>query len=205
MTEIVLLRHGETEWDKQNRLHGLAPVPLTMAGRDAVESIGRELASAYEFDRVYTAGTRAARETIALVRLAGVAHSGTVDPAWGPREAGIFQGLAYEELELVGERNTPRSDVDVLSSHPRGGENHNEARRRVLTKWRWLCENARDETVLVVTHDFPIATVRASVAETSTVGNVAAYAPGKCSKTTVSISGDEQSVSEPEIEHGELV
>lgn len=203
MTEIVLLRHGETEWDRQNRLHGHAPVPLTTAGRESVETIGRRLASAYEFDRVYAAGTRPARETAALVRLAGVAPEVRVDPAWGPRDAGIFQGLAYEELD--DDEDTPRSDVDVLASNPRGGEDLTAGRERVLDRWRRLCENADDETILVVTHDFPIATVLASIVGAGPVSGLSAYAPGECSTTTVRLTADEPTVDDPGFEQGRIV
>lgn len=206
MSEIVLLRHGETEWDRQNRLQGHAPVPLTETGRESVETVGRELASAYDFERVYAARTLAARETTALVRLAGVEPRPRIEPAWRPRDAGVFQGLNYEELELTASTGPPRSDVDVLGSLPRDGEELADARDRVLTRWQHLCESiSGGETVLVVTHDFPIATILASITDADPVNELGEYTPTECSVTTVCLATDEATVTDATVEHGQIV
>jgi probable phosphoglycerate mutase len=206
MTEIVLLRHGETEWDREDRLHGHAPVPLTRAGRESVETIGQGLASTYEFDRVYAAETLAARETAALVRLAGVEPRPTIEPAWRPRDAGVHQGLAYEELALTDEPDSPRTDVDVLQPLPRSGETLTAGRHRILDRWRRLCEEAGDdERILVVTHDFPIATVLGTIAGADPVDRFGAYAPGECSVTTVRLAHDQPTVDETSVKRRRIV
>jgi probable phosphoglycerate mutase len=206
MTEIVLLRHGETEWDRQNRLHGHAPVSLTKSGRESVEKLGRGLASTYDFDRLLAADTPAARETVALVRLTGVEPDATLESAWRPRDAGVLQGLAYDRLELDVQAKRPLTDVDVLETRPRGGEDLEIGRERVLDRWQRLCEaTADDETVLVVTHDFPIATIIASIAGADPVNSMGEYAPAECSITTVQLTAEEPRISDPGIEPGRIV
>jgi broad specificity phosphatase PhoE len=206
MTEIVLLRHGETKWDRLNRLHGHAPVPLTAAGRESVESVSRNLTSAYDFDRVHAAKTRAARETVSLVRLAGVEPRPQIESAWRPRDAGVLQGLPYEDLAFTDRTKAPPTDVDVLPSLPRDGESLPDARDRVLTRWRRLCETAADaETVLVVTHDFPIATILGAISNADPVNGLGEYAPAQCSITAVRLTSDEPTVTDTDLEHGRIV
>jgi probable phosphoglycerate mutase len=206
MTEIVLLRHGETEWDRQNRLHGHAPVPLTESGRESVETLGRGLASTYDFDRLIAADTPAAKETVALVRLTGVEPTATLESAWRPRDAGVHQGLEYDRLELDVQGKRPLTDVHVLESRPRGGEPLEDGRERVLDRWQQLCETAAgDESVLVVTHDFPIATIIASIAGADPVNSLAEYAPAECSITTVQLTAEEPRISDPGLEPGRIV
>lgn len=189
MTEIVLLRHGETEWDRENRLHGHAPVPLTDVGRDAVETAGRRLAATHDFDRLYAADTLAARETAALVRLAGVEPSPRFESAWRPRHAGVFQGLAHEKLDDAGATDASRTDVDVLGSLPRGGEGVTEGRARVLDRWHRLCDDAGpNEELLVVTHDFPVATVLTELDGSDPVNGLGGRAPSECGVSTVLLS-----------------
>lgn len=205
MTEIVLLRHGETEWDQENRLHGHAPVPLTQTGRESVETVGHRLATTYDFDHLYAADTLAARETAALVRLAGVTPRPQLEPAWRPRDAGVFQGLAYEELELS-EEETDTTDVDALQSLPRGGEGLTDARERVLNRLKQLCSSSgEDEQVLIVTHDFPIATILADIVNADPVNGLDQYAPGDCSVTTIRLTTQELTVRKDNVTHRQFV
>lgn len=203
MTEIVLLRHGETKWDRQNRLHGHAPVQLTDSGRESVETIGRELASNCEFDQLAVAETLAARTTAEIVRLAGVEPRACIDSAWKPRDAGVFQGLAYEQFEIGDETDSEfsRTDADILPPLPQGGESLAAGRQRVLDGWRQLCETAAEtDTILVVTHDFPIATILASIAGADPVNELGEYAPASCSAMTIRYRQEE--VTETETERG---
>ncbi|ELY29417.1 fructose-2,6-bisphosphatase [Halogeometricum borinquense DSM 11551] len=204
MTDIVLLRHGQTEWDRQNRLHGHVPVPLTETGYDSVTAIGRRLASQYDFDRMYAADTMAARETAALVRLTGLGPRPQFEAAWRPRDAGVFQGLAYDELG-DGMTDDLDTDVDVLQPLPRGGEPLADGRARVLDRWERLCERSNaDEQVLVVTHDFPMATILADIDDAGSVADLGRYAPGKCSMTTVRRTVAETTIGESDTQIGQF-
>jgi len=168
-----------------------------------VETIGRRLASTYEFDRVYTARTLAARETVELVRLTGVGPQPYIEPAWQPRDAGVFQGIPHEQLEHTAGTEAPHTDVDVLRSRPCGGENLADGRKRVLDRWQKLCEAMEEETVLVVTHDFPIAVILASITANGHTNELIKYAPGECSTTTVRLASQEPMITDPGVVRGQ--
>lgn len=70
--QLVLLRHGETEWSASGRHTGRTDVPLTAAGEEQARSAGAALAD-YEFAAVYTSPLTRARRT---AELAG--HPGAV-------------------------------------------------------------------------------------------------------------------------------
>src|SRR3954452_13136651 len=63
--EIVLVRHGQTEWSRDHRHTGRTDVPLTDEGRGQAEAVGRWL-SGRVFDRVLTSPLSRARETCEL-------------------------------------------------------------------------------------------------------------------------------------------
>jgi broad specificity phosphatase PhoE len=67
MGEIVLVRHGETEWSRDGKHTGHTDVPLTAAGRKQAEALGEVLVGR-EFARVLTSPLARAAET---ARLAG--------------------------------------------------------------------------------------------------------------------------------------
>jgi hypothetical protein len=47
----VLVRHGETAWNREGRVQGWAPTSLTDRGREQARTLGAHLASAYDVDR----------------------------------------------------------------------------------------------------------------------------------------------------------
>ncbi|HTV17551.1 MAG TPA: 2,3-diphosphoglycerate-dependent phosphoglycerate mutase, partial [Polyangiaceae bacterium] len=97
---LVLLRHGQSEWNRENRFTGWVDVPLSPLGMDEAQRAGRELrARGYEFDVAYTSLLRRAIKTlwIALEEL---------DQMWLPvhrswrlneRMYGALQGLNKAE------------------------------------------------------------------------------------------------------------
>jgi broad specificity phosphatase PhoE len=118
--EIVLVRHGETEWSRTGRHTGRTDVPLTDQGRRDAKAIGAVLGER-QFARVLTSPLQRAAETCRLAGLADVAlerddlrewdygaYEGrkTVDirqerPGWSLWSDGVPRG---ETLSEVGER-----------------------------------------------------------------------------------------------------
>ena len=79
MTDLVLVRHGETEWNRLGRVQGLSDIPLNETGRRQARDAGRRLARqhwdgiARDLRPVYTAAERGRRQgTLRRVRAAVV-------------------------------------------------------------------------------------------------------------------------------------
>jgi probable phosphoglycerate mutase len=91
--EIVLVRHGETEWSRTGRHTGRTDVPLTEAGRSEGERL-RDLLAERRFARVLTSPLRRAAET---ARLAGYpsAEPCTDLVEW---DYGRYEGLTTEQI-----------------------------------------------------------------------------------------------------------
>src|SRR5687767_4153745 len=66
MGQIVLLRHGESQWNLENRFTGWVDVPLSPKGEEEARSAGLKL-KAYRFDRAFTSVLIRANETLRLV------------------------------------------------------------------------------------------------------------------------------------------
>ena len=100
MYKVVLLRHGESEWNKENRFTGWTDVDLTDKGREEAREAGRLLkAGGFEFDCAYTSVLTRAIRTLWLAL-------DELDTLWVPvhstwrlneRHYGALQGLNKAE------------------------------------------------------------------------------------------------------------
>lgn len=101
MKELVLLRHGESQWNAEGRFTGWADVPLSVRGRRESELAGRRLReSGFQCGAAYTSLLMRAIHTLNIV-LAGL------DRAWVPvhkdwrlneKHYGILQGRNKREV-----------------------------------------------------------------------------------------------------------
>ena len=100
MFRLVLLRHGESTWNQENRFTGWVDVDLTEKGRAEAREAGRLMAAEkFEFDAAYTSVLRRAIRTLAIAL-------DEMDMMWIPvhkswrlneRHYGALQGLNKAE------------------------------------------------------------------------------------------------------------
>ncbi|MGM0605093.1 MAG: histidine phosphatase family protein [Halobacteriota archaeon] len=154
---IVLVRHGETDWNRDRRVQGWAPVPLNDRGRRQVARLAKAIDDRYEVDRLVSSDLRRALETARpIARLVGV----TVEPdrAWRERDFGVMQGLGYRDL-FEGYPEYALTEVGYAAARatPEGGERLLDHRDRVLAGFdRLVASIDPDETAVVVTHGGPL-------------------------------------------------
>jgi len=66
MTEFLLVRHGETDWNAEGRLQGHTDRPLSDYGRKQARRLADELAGS-DIDAIYASDLARARETAEIV------------------------------------------------------------------------------------------------------------------------------------------
>ena len=92
--EVVLVRHGETEWSRNGRHTGSTDLPLTEAGVRQAERAGTALAGR-SFARVLTSPLSRARET---GRLAGLGDGALLRDDLREWDYGDYEGLTTAEI-----------------------------------------------------------------------------------------------------------
>ena len=154
MTRLVAVRHGETDWNREGRMQGWAPVPLNGTGREQATATGRWLAERYEFDRVLASDLLRTRETTDLL-LEAVDAPATFEPAWRERDVGVYQGLTCGDVESrFPEFGLSETAYKTTEAVPEGGESLRTVEERVTDRFEDL--RGGDETLLVVTHGGPL-------------------------------------------------
>ncbi len=92
--EIVLVRHGETEWSRAGRHTSHTDLPLVESGQVRARSLGDELAGR-SFALVLCSPLLRARETCSLAGLSGAA---TIDPDLSEWDYGEYEGLTTPQI-----------------------------------------------------------------------------------------------------------
>ncbi len=92
--EVVLARHGETEWSRDRRHTGSTDIPLTEAGRREATRLGGQLAR-HDFARVLSSPLERARETC---RLAGLGERAELDPDLVEWDYGEYEGITTAQI-----------------------------------------------------------------------------------------------------------
>jgi broad specificity phosphatase PhoE len=91
--DVVLVRHGETEWSRSGRHTGTTDLELTPAGRAAAERLGPVLAD-WSFSLALTSPLRRARDTAALAGFG----SAEVEPDLVEWTYGDYEGLTTPQI-----------------------------------------------------------------------------------------------------------
>jgi len=155
MARLVLLRHGESQWNLENRFTGWVDVPLSPRGIDEAKNAGNKLRS-FTFDRAFTSVLERAIETLRLV-LGAIGQSNIPvekDKALNERMYGDLQGLNKDETaQKYGQAQVKiwRRSYDV---RPPGGESLKDTAERVLPYYEHTIKPylLKGETILVAAH-----------------------------------------------------
>jgi broad specificity phosphatase PhoE len=150
MTEFLLIRHGETEWNRELIFRGRADIPLSAKGLAQAEQLAAALASE-KIDALYASPLSRAQQTAAsLAASRGLeveASDHLLDMNFGE-----WEGLAVKEVE-----NRFPELFQLWQHHPElcvppGGESLAEIRDRIKAGLQaWLAQHA-GQTIALVTH-----------------------------------------------------
>jgi len=164
--EIVLVRHGATDWNLQGRCQGSSDRALCEAG----ERQAREIAAALRSEKlsaVYSSGLIRARHTAQLI---SQPHDLPVQIEHDIRELdhGALEGLTFEEIkeqypEFIRRWRTEPAELQVP-----GGERLIDVQQRAWAGLNRIAARHLDQdVVVVVSHNFPILSIICHITGTS--------------------------------------
>lgn len=146
MTTIFLIRHGETEWNRNGRWQGHADIPLSQAGREQAQALARRLLSEGAFfDHLYASDLSRAFETAQVV---GRALEMPVQPFPALREIHVGSWSGLTRAEII--ERFPGAFTDFF--HSQDGEAMDAFNRRVGEGVLELARRHPGERLAIVTH-----------------------------------------------------
>lgn len=154
MSKLVLIRHGQSLWNLENRFTGWIDVPLTETGREEARNAAKKLAG-FHFDVAYTSALSRAQDTLSEILFTlGIDLPVIKDQALNERHYGDLQGLnKAQTAEKYGAEQVHlwRRSFDVP---PPGGEALKNTAERTLPFFERciLGDLINGKDVLVVAH-----------------------------------------------------
>ena len=162
MKRIILVRHGQTEWNIERRYQGQMDTELTEFGRQQMASTADLLHHA-KVDRVVTSPLKRAKESAEIVA-AGLGLDVQVEERFREMHLGTWEGQSY---------SLGRGSERWFEPAPHGGETGEQFRGRIQS---WLDENLhfdrlsdptfdklsappKPETVLLVVHGLVVQVI----------------------------------------------
>jgi probable phosphoglycerate mutase len=148
---LVLIRHGETEWNAAARIQGFHDIALSQRGREQAQNLAQALADE-PIAAVYSSDLERAIETARPVaqRLGLDVRK---DARVRERGFGIFEGHTYEEAEAkwpneyaIWKRREPGYAL------PKGGESYLAGRTRVFAFLEDVAREHAGSAIAVITH-----------------------------------------------------
>lgn len=141
MTELYLVRHGETDWNRSRRIQGLTDIPLNDTGRAQARDTGR-LLTRRRWDGVYASPLSRALETASIIAAELALPEPTPLPALVERNYGDAEGLDFAEID----RRFPEG------TRVPGRESREAVALRVVPALLALAERHQGESLVVVSH-----------------------------------------------------
>lgn len=151
MTRICFVRHGETDWNIEQRLQGQMDLALNAKGEVQATAVGRRFAG-LTATALYSSDLLRARQTAQPI--SDALHLPIVLlQALRERHFGRCEGMTLEEISLQYEE-----DARAIQSHdpdyasPGGGESRRQHQVRVLDCIEHLVHEHEGQTLVLVTH-----------------------------------------------------
>ncbi|HPD16092.1 MAG TPA: histidine phosphatase family protein [Planctomycetota bacterium] len=148
---MILVRHGQTEWNRVERFRGRADVPLNDAGLAQAEATGRRVAAEWRPAAVYSSPlSRALKTAEAIARHFGLPiqpHSGLLDIHYGD-----WQGLTPDEVRQRWPEIARHWYEAPHRARIPGGETLDDLRSRGLATVRELAACHDGATIVLVGH-----------------------------------------------------
>ena len=153
-TMIYIVRHGETDWNVEEKMMGVTDVPLNKRGEKQAENIASHLKNIH-FDVIYSSPlSRTVKTALAI----NTYHELPIikNKALREREFGKFEGKHYTEIQSIHAALMFSETWNYPDYRPPNGESIHDVQKRVLTFITALLRKNTGKSVLLVSHGVTI-------------------------------------------------
>ena len=149
--KLILVRHGETDWNAEGRIQGMLDVPLNALGVRQAELVAAELADTIDVAELVSSDLVRTRETTKPINEA-TGFEPRFDARIRERHFGVWQGKTYEEWRVLDAEGMARYNAGDPDYGPEGGETATQFLARCVSAVSELVTISKERTLILVTH-----------------------------------------------------
>lgn len=178
MGNIYLVRHGITDYNKENRYQGQLDIPLNLQGRDQAKRVAKALADE-DINVMYSSDLKRAYETAEFIALA---TNQKIKILQDLREVdvGVLEGMLWDDVK----KQYPEWLKSGRNQGYPGGESRADIEKRVQNLWEYTMKNHRKDNVVLVSHGGIIKTLICQILGIS-ANKRSRFVIDNCSITTI--------------------
>lgn len=162
---IILLRHGQSEGNKQHILQGTLEYDLSDLGRAQMEAAADWLADEY-IDVIYSSTQQRARQSAEILKAKHYVHDIIADPKLNEIHYGDLEGKSLPDLENH-EQDTLEQIRNLERIDHHNGEHFGHIKDRTGRFWDRIRDTHKENTVAIVAHHSPVKALLHHIADIS--------------------------------------
>lgn len=150
-SDLYIIRHGETDWNRAARMQGHADIGLNAQGRAQAEQVAQALAG-HGFAAIYSSDLSRALDT---ARAIAQHHSGVplhTSALWRERDYGRFQGKTLDEVAAMDPQAAQQWRSRVADFAPDGGETLLQFQARIAAQMQAVAQQHPGQRVAIIAH-----------------------------------------------------
>lgn len=155
MCRLYLIRHGETDWNKEKRYQGAQDIPLNETGREQAQKVAQQLEN-HRFNAIYCSTLKRVLETAHILNqkhnLPIQMISNLREASYGELEKKKIEDAHKEYAESYAAFHQLNTEEKLAHKMVPSQESGHEVLARVLPVLESIGQKHKNENVLVVTH-----------------------------------------------------
>jgi len=153
--QLILIRHGETLWNKEGRVQGTSNIELSATGKKQAELLALSLKD-HPLEAIHASPLKRAYQTAEIIN---VFHHKDIQIHRGLMEMdqGDFEGFSFKELMASKKEFLQKWITDPISVKMPNGESLAELQKRAWSATEEII--SKSQNALVVSHNFTIAAI----------------------------------------------
>ncbi len=150
MKRILLIRHGQTDWNSEGRWQGHIDIPLNTNGLEQAQALALHLKD-HPITAIYSSDLLRARQTAAPIAQA-LGLTVQADARLRELNLGSFQGLTNAEISSQYPQQAAQMREDYLGFPFPEGESRRTMQQRALATFREIVAKEPGPEIAIVTH-----------------------------------------------------
>jgi broad specificity phosphatase PhoE len=149
--KFIMVRHGESEGNRERRFTISSEVGLTELGVRQAHEVARRIAQLFKPQIVVSSPFRRARQTSEII--AGELNL-RIETVYDlhERDLGCLKGHSYDDLRTLVLKDPSYDPARGWSWKPEGGESYEDVRERVMAAVEYLLRRYPQDEIVIVSH-----------------------------------------------------